>query len=106
MVLLHGSTTKLSPLFSQGKAKVWEILEWILCSFRGGLRHLAEIVILRSYELTMAAVTQLILACPRLRLLGEIDGWEGVSLGDVADLRDKIKTNNWDLDIDCTWSGH
>lgn len=73
---------------------------------RGGLRHLTEIVILRSYELTMAAVTQLIFSCPRLRLLGEIDGWEGVSTGDVADLRDKIRTNNWDLDIDCTWSGH
>ena len=54
----------------------------------------------------MAAVRQLIHFCPQLRLLGEIDGWEGVSGAEVADLRNTIRTNNWDLDIDCTWSGH
>ena len=63
-------------------------------------------VILRSYELTMAAVYRLILSCPGLRLLGEIDGWESVSAQEIVDLRTRIRDNNWDLDIDCTWSGH
>ena len=67
---------------------------------------MTEIVILRSYELTMSAVYSLIFSCPRLRVLGEIDGWEGVTGHDISDLRLKIRDNNWDLDIDCTWSGH
>ena len=56
--------------------------------------------------MTMRAVYNLIMSCPQLRVLGEIDGWEGVTGQDIAELRDKIKDNNWDLDIDCTWSGH
>ena len=67
---------------------------------------MTEMVILRSYELTMSAVYKLILSCPELRLLGEIDGWESVSAQEIVELRTKIRDNNWDLDIDCTWSGH
>jgi len=73
---------------------------------KGGLKFLTEIVILRSYELTMSSVYGLISACPWLKMLGELDGWEGVSTQDIAALRSKIRENNWDLDIDSTWSGH
>ena len=72
---------------------------------RGGLKHLTEMVILRSYELSMSAVESLISCCPQLRLLGELDGWEGVGSQQISQLRDNIKKYNWDLDIDCTWSG-
>ena len=75
-----------------------------LCA-RGGLRHLTDLVILRSYELSMSAVESLISCCPRLTMLGEMDGWEGVTSQQISELREKIKKYNWDLDIDCTWSG-
>ena len=29
-----------------------------------------------------------------------------ICLQDIAALRSKIRENNWDLDIDSTWSGH
>ena len=72
---------------------------------RGGLRHLTELVILRSYELSMSAVENLLRCCPNLCMLGELDGWEGVSSEQISALRANIKKYNWDLDIDCTWSG-
>lgn len=71
---------------------------------RGGLKQLTEMVILRSYELSMSAVESLLRSCPRLTMLGELDGWEGVSSLEISALRAKIKKYNWDLDIDCTWS--
>ena len=76
------------------------------CFARGGLRHLTGIVILESHELTMAAVESLLRSCPYLRSLGEMEGWEGVSAAEIAGLRARIRDNNWDLDIDWTWSGY
>ena len=76
------------------------------CFARGGLRHLTGIVILESHELTMAAVERLLRSCPHLRMLGEMEGWEGVSAAEIAGLRARIRDNNWDLDIDWTWSGY
>ena len=62
-------------------------------------------VILRSYDLSMSAVENLLRCCPELRTLGEMDGWEGVSSQEVSSLRARIRKYNWDLDIDCTWTG-
>ena len=76
------------------------------CFARGGLRHLTGIVILESYKLTMAAVESLLRSCPHLRTLGEMEGWEGVSAAEIEGLRARIRHNNWDLDIDWTWSGY
>ena len=73
--------------------------------FRGGLSHLTELVILRSYELSMSAVDNLIRCCPNLCMLGELDGWEGVSSQQISVLRANIKKYNWDLDIDSSWTG-
>ena len=68
------------------------------------MKNIEEIRILRSYELTMTAVQALILACPRLKVLAEMDGWEGISESELIRLRDDIKRNNWDLDTFITWS--
>ena len=72
--------------------------------FRNALKSIEEIRILRSYELTMGAVRALLLACPRLKVLAEMDGWEGISEHDLISLREDIKRNNWELDTFITWS--
>jgi len=71
---------------------------------RNALRKVEEIRILRSYELSMSAVRALIACCPKLRVLGEMDGWEGIQERELAQLRHEIKINNWDLDTFITWS--
>ena len=71
---------------------------------RGALKHIEEIRILRSYELTMQAVNQLITECPHLTLLSEMDGWEGITEEELRRLRERIKTENLDLDTFSTWS--
>ena len=52
----------------------------------------------------MGAVRALLLACPRLRVLAEMDGWEGISEPELFRLRGDIKSNNWELDTFITWS--
>ena len=71
---------------------------------RGALTQIEEIRILRSYELTMHAVNQLITECPNLTLLSEMDGWEGISEEELRGLRARIKAENLDLDTFTTWS--
>ena len=71
---------------------------------RNGLKNIEEIRILRSYELSMTAVEALLGSCPRLRVLAEMEGWEGVTDPELARLRDDIKRNNWELDTFITWS--
>jgi len=53
----------------------------------------------------MTAVENLIRSCPHLSRLGELDGWEGVSSQQISVLRSNIRKYNWDLDIDCSWTG-
>ena len=68
------------------------------------MRNIEEIRILRSYELTMGAVQALLQACPRLKVLAEMDGWEGITEQELVRLREDIKRNNWELDTFITWS--
>jgi len=71
---------------------------------RNALKKVEEIRILRSYELSMTAVRSMITCCPNLRVLGEMDGWEGIQERELAQLREEIKVNNWDLDTFICWS--
>jgi len=71
---------------------------------RNALKLVEEIRILRSYELTMSAVRSLIGHCPNLKILAEMDGWEGIGEQDLAVLRNQIRRENWDLDTFITWS--
>merc|ERR1712083_1048048 len=65
---------------------------------KGALRQVEEIRILRSYELTMRAVSVLLEQCPNLHILAEMDGWEGISQLELLQLRKKIREENLDLD--------
>ena len=67
-------------------------------------RQVEEIRILRSYELTMRAVSVLLEQCPNLHILAEMDGWEGISQLELLQLRKKIREENLDLDTFIAWS--
>jgi len=71
---------------------------------RNALKKVEEIRILRSYELSMQAVRLLIAECPNLRVLAEMDGWEGIDVRELRELRAEIRTRNWDLDTFTSWS--
>ena len=71
---------------------------------KGALKNVEEIRILRSYELTIRSVYLLIENCPKLRVLSEMDGWEGICANDLVDLRNKVQTENLQLDTYATWN--
>ena len=71
---------------------------------KGALREVEEIRILRSYELTMRAVSVLLEQCPNLHILAEMDGWEGINQLELLQLRKKIREENLDLDTFIAWS--
>ena len=71
---------------------------------KGALKFVEEIRILRSYELTMLAVSALLDTCPNLHILAEMDGWEGIGQIELAQLRKRIKDENLDLDTFIAWS--
>ncbi|XP_023336236.1 uncharacterized protein LOC111707368 [Eurytemora carolleeae] len=71
---------------------------------RNALKKVEEIRILRSYELSMQAVRSLINECPNLKVLAEMDGWEGIAESELRELRAEIKQKNWDLDTFISWS--
>ena len=71
---------------------------------KGALKFVEEIRILRSYELTMLAVSALLETCPNLHILAEMDGWEGIGQIELAQLRKRIKDENLDLDTFIAWS--
>ena len=71
---------------------------------KGALKQVEEIRILRSYELTMRAVYSLLEYCPKLHILAEMDGWEGIGQTELIELRKRIKEENLDLDTFIAWS--
>ena len=70
---------------------------------KGALRNVEEIRILRSYELTIRAVHMLMETCPRLRVLSEMEGWEGIQATDLLALRQKVRRENLQLDTEANF---
>ena len=68
------------------------------------MRNIEEIRILRSYELTMGAVQALLQACPRLKVLAEMDGWEGITEQELVRLAFWYQASiltGWDQHYSC-----
>jgi len=100
-LLIHAVNLK----FVQFGSTAWfndQIVQNVLS--RNALRKVEEIRILRSYELSMQAVRCLINECPNLRVLAEMDGWEGIGSHELRELRGEIKEKNWELDTFISWS--
>lgn len=100
-LLIHAVNLK----FVQFGSTAWfndQIVQNVLS--RNALRKVEEIRILRSYELSMQAVRCLINECSNLRVLAEMDGWEGIGSHELRELRAEIKEKNWELDTFISWS--
>jgi len=71
---------------------------------KGALKNVEEIRILRSYELTISSVLLLIDKCPKLRVLSEMEGWEGIKPSQLHNLRQKVRRENLQLDTEASWN--
>jgi len=70
---------------------------------KGALRNIEEIRILRSYELTIRSVDLLLETCPKLKVLSEMEGWEGIQPADLVALRQRVRRENLQLDTESTF---
>jgi len=94
-LLVHAQNLKFVQFGTTAKFND-EIVRNVL--HRNALKKIEEIRILKSYELTMNAVRLLIAECPRLKVIAEMDSWEGIADRELRELRAEIKQRNWELD--------
>ena len=70
---------------------------------KGGLRQIQEIRILSSYEVTFKSVDMIFQHCPKLRILGDMETWEGINDEELRAFRQRLTAENIDLDTSDCW---
>lgn len=68
------------------------------------MKRLEELKILYSYSLSMTTVRLLMSHCERLKVLSELESWEGISDPELQDFKDYVRANNLNLDVKCRFS--
>lgn len=68
------------------------------------MKYLEELKILYSDNLSMQTVHLLMTRCENLRVLSELESWQGISEEELTHFRRELKQNNIDLDIRPTLS--
>lgn len=68
------------------------------------MRQLEELRILYSGDLSIRTVDLLLASCPKLRVLSELESWNGISLEELKYFKEYIERNNFDIDIRPTLS--
>ena len=68
------------------------------------MKHLEELKILYSDNLSMKTVELLMTHCDNLRVLSELESWQGITEMELIQFRNDLKTNNIDLDVRPTLS--
>lgn len=68
------------------------------------MKNLEEMRILYSSDMNMETVELLLASCAKLRILSELESWQGISLEELMDFKKCIYANNFDLDIRPTLS--
>ncbi|XP_031345863.1 uncharacterized protein LOC116172736 [Photinus pyralis] len=68
------------------------------------MRHLEELRILYSSDMSIRTVELLLASCTKLRVLSELESWQGISMDELKAFRQYINSNNFDLDISPTLS--
>lgn len=63
------------------------------------LKELEELRILYSSDMNIRTVNMLLASCPKLRVLSELESWNGISAEELATFKRFINSNNYDLDI-------
>ncbi|XP_063932054.1 uncharacterized protein LOC135144045 isoform X1 [Zophobas morio] len=68
------------------------------------MKHLEELRILYSSDMSMRTVELLLASCTNLRVLSELESWQGISMEELKIFKEHIFSNNFDLDIRPTLS--
>lgn len=68
------------------------------------LKKLEELRILYSSDMNIKSVEMLVTSCSNLRVLSELESWQGISIDELQKFKEFIQTNNFDLDIRPTLS--
>ncbi|KAF2878854.1 hypothetical protein ILUMI_27318, partial [Ignelater luminosus] len=68
------------------------------------MKNLEELRILYSYDMSIRTVELLLASCSKLKVLSELEGWQGISMDELKSFRQYIRSNNFDLDISPTLS--
>lgn len=63
------------------------------------LQNLEEMRILFSNDMSLETVKLLMTNCTKLRVLSELESWQGISAEEMKEFRSYISENNYDLDI-------
>lgn len=71
---------------------------------RNPMRHLEELRILYSSDLSICTVDLLLANCINLRVLSELESWNGISMEELKYFKEYIEKNNYELDIRPTLS--
>lgn len=83
-----------------------EVYDRTLCTVlsHNPMRFLEELRIHYSYDLSMRTVRKLMDSCVNLRVLSELEYWDGISPIELEEFLHHIRINNFDLDITPTLS--
>ncbi|KAK9882487.1 hypothetical protein WA026_021829 [Henosepilachna vigintioctopunctata] len=68
------------------------------------MRNLEELRILFSSDMSMKTVDLLLASCVNLKVLSELESWQGISVEELKSFKNYIVRNNYDLDIRPTLS--
>ncbi|XP_018324571.1 uncharacterized F-box/LRR-repeat protein C02F5.7-like isoform X1 [Agrilus planipennis] len=68
------------------------------------MKRLEELRILYSSDMNICTVNMLLENCTNLRVLSELESWQGITMEELKEFRTYIKINNYDLDISPTLS--
>lgn len=71
---------------------------------RNPMKHLEELRILYSSDLSIRTVDLLLASCTKLRVLSELESWNGISIDELKYFKEYIEKNNFELDIRPTLS--
>lgn len=68
------------------------------------MRELEELRILFSSDMGIHTAQLILASCPKLRLMSELESWQGISIEALKSFKHQIQINNFDLDIRPTLS--
>lgn len=71
---------------------------------RNSMRHLEELRILYSSDFSICTVKLILANCPKLRVLSELESWNGITKEELKYFKEYIETHNYALDIRPTLS--
>lgn len=71
---------------------------------RNGMRELEELRVLFSSDMGVHTARMVLGSCPKLRLMSELESWQGISVEGLKAFRQYIRSNNFDLDVRPTLS--